>query len=66
MTHRGEIVGYPDVFWNKKTTFSCTDCEYEMTRKDHINVKRKFDSMHDCEMDFFTCPQCGKEAIVLW
>ena len=37
-----------------------------MTSEDHINVKRKLSPVHGTEMDFFVCPQCGKEAIVLW
>jgi len=59
-------MGYPDIFWDKKTTFSCTDCGYVMTEEDHGNVKKKFCPVHETEMNFFTCPQCGKEAIVLW
>ena len=63
---RGWIMGYPDIFWNKKTTFSCTDCGYVMTGIDHTLTKTKRSEVHETEMSFFTCPQCGKEAIVLW
>ena len=59
-------MGYPDIYWDKKTTFECIDCGYIMTSEDHINVKRKLSPVHGTEMDFFVCPQCGKEAIVLW
>jgi predicted RNA-binding Zn-ribbon protein involved in translation (DUF1610 family) len=59
-------MGYPDIFWNKKTTFSCTDCGYVMTGIDHTLTKTKRSEVHETEMSFFTCPQCGKEAIVLW
>jgi predicted RNA-binding Zn-ribbon protein involved in translation (DUF1610 family) len=56
--------GKPPEFWDKKTTFSCTDCGYVMTNDDE--PKREFCEIHETEMDFFTCPQCGKKAIVLW
>jgi len=59
-------MGYPDIFWEKKTTFSCTDCGYVMALSDHANTVRKLSEVHETNMDFFTCPQCGKEAIVLW
>lgn len=60
-------MGYPDVFWDKKVTFSCTDCGYVMTTDDHAHsIKRRKCEIHETEMNFFTCPGCGKEAIVLW
>jgi len=59
-------MGYPDVFWDKKITFSCTDCGYVMTGTDHMLKKHKRSDIHDTKMDFFICPKCGKEAIVLW
>jgi len=59
-------MGYPDVYWDKRIRFICTDCGYGMTGDDHRKVTRKMSVMHDTEMDFFTCPTCGKEAIVLW
>jgi len=59
-------MGYPDVFWDKRTKFVCTDCGYEMTDNDHTQIKKKMCEIHETEMNFFTCPQCGKEAIVLW
>jgi len=59
-------MGYPDIFWDKQTKFVCTDCGYVMTSLDHSNVKRKMSELHGINMDFFACPNCGKEAIVLW
>ena len=59
-------MGYPDFYWDKKTEFGCTDCGYIMTSDDHKQIKRKLSEIHETEMNFFTCPQCGKEAIVLW
>ena len=59
-------MGYPDIFWEKKTDFVCPDCGYVMTDEDHKKVMRKECPIHMTEMNFFTCPGCGKEAIVLW
>ena len=59
-------MGYPDVFWDKQTKFVCTDCGYVMTPSDHMLTKNKLSEVHETNMDFFICPQCGKEAIVLW
>ena len=53
-------------FWHKFVGFSCEDCGYEMTSVDYDKVKREFSEEIETEMDFFTCPQCGKRAIVLW
>ena len=56
-----------ELFWQKKTTFSCPDCGYVMTDYDHQHqIKREMSFVHEIEMDFFTCPECGKKAIVLW
>jgi len=59
-------MGYPDTFWEKQIRFVCTDCRYAMTTVDHKHIERKWSEIHETDMDFFTCPQCGKEAIVLW
>lgn len=57
---------YPNIFWDKKITFSCNDCGYIMSNIDHKNTVNKYSPEIETEMDFFICPQCGKEAIVLW
>jgi len=53
-------------FWDKKTTFTCKDCGYVMSLSDHAEVKQKHSSELETNINYFTCPQCGKEAIVLW
>ena len=57
---------YDSRFWDKKIAFNCVGCGYVMTPSDHLMTKRKYSVEHETEMDFFTCPSCGNEAIVLW
>jgi hypothetical protein len=54
-------------FWKKTTTFECEECAYVAKEKEMTgNMDVEYVPKYHGAMDIFTCPNCGRRAIVLW
>ena len=62
-----ESVDYPYRFWSIRTTITCPKCNTTFPSDiTHNRLVKKYVTDIEAEMNFFICPECRYEGIVLW